>query len=433
MHYLHQERGKQCSAFISQIKSRDEIFFRAKCARSLRLTSSVPPSERTTEANYPGIGYPRIDRVWSDANRKFQTQAKLLWVAKNTALLRKDDRTEIAVPLEKLDGHSRSIAIDAMPYFVIEQMMQKLIGQQKKHQPASVAPEQIEADWKALLARVNQYISGQKLSLRYRIIRMSGKMPPRQTDSPTGEYLLTLKPLYEFQTMETSKGPIALHGFSLNTYSIKAEDFNPLRFDAGQSVIEFTGTPVFRTGDGLHFRPTGLRSGTESLGLALNEATVRVFKPGIVNYGLDSLFFTPPQVAASSSGTPRATDPREQKANEWAEKMAKQREGKGTGRVGKNQHGYAITGSRYKHAIDCEGENVSITGTLNTITIRGKCNILRITGSGQLITVEEVSIITISGGHNEVQFVRGSGGKHPQIQDSTKQNDVTQIDSMPTE
>ena len=96
-----------------------------------------------------------------------------------------------------------------------------------------------------------------------------------------------------------------------------------------------------------------------------------------------------------------------------------------------------------KAAIDCSGSTVSVRGDDNTLTLKGECNKLDVSGddnviiattikdldvsgSDNTITVDTVSKISASGDDNTIKWTRGAAGKAPDISLKGKDNKISQ-------
>jgi hypothetical protein len=71
------------------------------------------------------------------------------------------------------------------------------------------------------------------------------------------------------------------------------------------------------------------------------------------------------------------------------------------------------------------GDWVAISGKRNSLTIRGECSVVEITGSGNKISLESVGSINISGNNNDIRYARAPEGKtKPVIKNKGKANTI---------
>ena len=92
----------------------------------------------------------------------------------------------------------------------------------------------------------------------------------------------------------------------------------------------------------------------------------------------------------------------------------------------------AVSQSSLKKTFDCGGQEASITGSQNEITLTGECPTLTIKGSQNTVTVEGVGTIRVVGTMNKVTWQRSTIAKGPKIIKSGLDNVVTQaMDLLP--
>jgi Protein of unknown function (DUF3060) len=70
-------------------------------------------------------------------------------------------------------------------------------------------------------------------------------------------------------------------------------------------------------------------------------------------------------------------------------------------------------GGRPRGAIDCQGREVTVNSRANTVTLRGKCTVVTITGTGNRVVVAQPAAISVSGRSNNVAWTsRGEGARN---------------------
>jgi hypothetical protein len=71
------------------------------------------------------------------------------------------------------------------------------------------------------------------------------------------------------------------------------------------------------------------------------------------------------------------------------------------------------------------GDSLSIHGNGNSITIRGECSVLDLSGSGNKITAESIASIKVNGNNNDVRYASAPNGKpRPAIKNKGAANSI---------
>ena len=84
-----------------------------------------------------------------------------------------------------------------------------------------------------------------------------------------------------------------------------------------------------------------------------------------------------------------------------------------------------IKESRDAQTFNAEGQDVTVNGSNNRVTIKGTCHALNISGSNNMVSVNSVASIALSGTDNQVAWATASGGEKPQVTDLGKDNKVS--------
>jgi hypothetical protein len=85
-----------------------------------------------------------------------------------------------------------------------------------------------------------------------------------------------------------------------------------------------------------------------------------------------------------------------------------------------------------KDSIDCDGRQVSILGSRNTLRLRGSCPNLFVTGSDNEIDVDATERIRVSGDRNRILWTSVIGGtKTPRVENTGTQNRISKADRKP--
>jgi hypothetical protein len=90
----------------------------------------------------------------------------------------------------------------------------------------------------------------------------------------------------------------------------------------------------------------------------------------------------------------------------------------------------SVAQSNQKKTLDCAGQDASITGSLNEITLTGECPAVTIKGSENTIAVEAVGTIRVVGTKNKVTWQRSTVEKGPRVTRSGLGNLVSQAPAM---
>lgn len=90
----------------------------------------------------------------------------------------------------------------------------------------------------------------------------------------------------------------------------------------------------------------------------------------------------------------------------------------------------AISQSNLKKTFDCGGQEASIVGSQNEITLTGECSAVIVKGSQNTITIEAVGTIRVVGTMNKVTWQRSTTPKGPKVTRSGLDNVITQATSL---
>jgi hypothetical protein len=93
------------------------------------------------------------------------------------------------------------------------------------------------------------------------------------------------------------------------------------------------------------------------------------------------------------------------------------------------QSGTAISiaegGGNYDY--DCNGGDVYVSGSGNTVNLHGQCGTLFITGATNVITVDIVTAINLTGANNHIMWKAATSGAQPVIANTGVDNIVEQV------
>ncbi|MBC8868541.1 MAG: DUF3060 domain-containing protein [Planctomycetes bacterium] len=437
---------------------------------SLALAPARLPAQSDAEllkAGIPAADYPRSARHWIDASGRHQVLARLVDVNSSAVRLQTQDRGQITVPVAKLDKASQLIAQDAQPYFVLERLLQSVIHEMLTRGPELDLTQRSDIE-RALMKQANQMTAGLTLRTRYRIIGVSDRMEAKVTGSKTGEYVVTVRPLYRIQAMPASYSGRPKVGAYLNGWYFRAEDFDPRQVVLNKSIIEFTAKPVIAHYGHHHFHVMGIKYMSTGIGFGFNGPKVRVFTPTVAESedirlggGVDAGGFPAhdvrpkPAPTAKTTGVPLAgrlpqaqpseatpvgpsaslADMIQQQFRERAEQQVQRILGGGEREATvpstepeEAQKPIGISGSGKKVTLKCDGESVSVSGTNHEITITGRCGRIQVSGINHAITVDEVAVISISGSNNTVEYRSGPQGKPPEVKQTGSSNKAVPAD-----
>jgi hypothetical protein len=84
-----------------------------------------------------------------------------------------------------------------------------------------------------------------------------------------------------------------------------------------------------------------------------------------------------------------------------------------------------INGTGINKTYHVNGQNILIGGAGNDIILEGWCRSLRVSGTGNTVTADNVASITLSGVRNRVSYAGGLNGKATVIQRSGINNQAT--------
>jgi len=90
----------------------------------------------------------------------------------------------------------------------------------------------------------------------------------------------------------------------------------------------------------------------------------------------------------------------------------------------------AVSQSNLKKTFDCGGQEASIVGSQNEITLTGECPAVTVKGSQNTISIEAVGTIRVVGTMNKVTWQRSTIAKGPKVTRSGLDNVITQATSL---
>ena len=74
-----------------------------------------------------------------------------------------------------------------------------------------------------------------------------------------------------------------------------------------------------------------------------------------------------------------------------------------------------------ERAIDCGGRPMAIMGSRNTVTLRGRCPVVRVTGDANLLSVDDPEAIVVTGDDNQVRW---RPGEAPSVTNTGRGNQI---------
>ncbi|MBX2815333.1 MAG: DUF3060 domain-containing protein [Saprospiraceae bacterium] len=92
-----------------------------------------------------------------------------------------------------------------------------------------------------------------------------------------------------------------------------------------------------------------------------------------------------------------------------------------------------IGGTGLKKNGQCDGEHVLISGVGNVVTLTGRAGLLELSGSDQIVYVESVDQIELSGSNNAVYWAKKIGGKDPTVLKASCKNCIVSMGEKPQE
>lgn len=85
-----------------------------------------------------------------------------------------------------------------------------------------------------------------------------------------------------------------------------------------------------------------------------------------------------------------------------------------------------LTVSGQKRSIACgSGETVQIVGQRNTLTVTGECRKVDISGAKNIVSIEAVGSIEVTGTDNEITWQRATNGDNPRVSTNGAGNTIT--------
>ena len=86
-----------------------------------------------------------------------------------------------------------------------------------------------------------------------------------------------------------------------------------------------------------------------------------------------------------------------------------------------------INGHDLRKTVDCNGNNVVVDANDSVITMRGECNEVKVNGSTNTITIDQVASIVLDSADNTVRWKKAANGNKPKIVDKSTGNKVEQV------
>jgi hypothetical protein len=90
-----------------------------------------------------------------------------------------------------------------------------------------------------------------------------------------------------------------------------------------------------------------------------------------------------------------------------------------------------IVGNERTDTLDCGGQNVRIGGQRNTITLIGSCPRLDVTGSNNIVKVEALEAVDITGAANTVEWQHSLAGDRPRLSSNGFGNSLVHAEDAP--
>lgn len=87
-----------------------------------------------------------------------------------------------------------------------------------------------------------------------------------------------------------------------------------------------------------------------------------------------------------------------------------------------------LLGPGQQRAVDCGGNAVQITGNDGNITLEGTCREVTLVGNDNLIQIETVGVISVTGNDNQITWASGMNNTSPQVSRSGNDNVVSQVE-----
>lgn len=160
-------------------------------------------------------------------------------VGERSVSLQVADKNVIEVSIHKVDKGSAIIARDAEYYFSVEQQLAKFLAATKPNATTDTKTR----EFRSAVYDANHGLEGGQMRLRYRIIAVSGLLPPAER-SQFGRYRLHLRPLFRLHVprLAGKEQPTTTYRseWHLNTW-----DFSPDQVVPGKTILEFTGSAAF--------------------------------------------------------------------------------------------------------------------------------------------------------------------------------------------
>ncbi|MDQ8756208.1 DUF3060 domain-containing protein [Sphingosinicella sp. LHD-64] len=88
-----------------------------------------------------------------------------------------------------------------------------------------------------------------------------------------------------------------------------------------------------------------------------------------------------------------------------------------------------FTGSNRQAILDCRGGTIEVVGARNDLGVRGPCRKVSVTGAGNIVVIERVLSIEVSGAMNRVTWRERMDGRSPRISRTGVGNTVARVPS----
>src|SRR5262245_16941350 len=97
------------------------------------------------------------------------------------------------------------------------------------------------------------------------------------------------------------------------------------------------------------------------------------------------------------------------------------------------QEPITVTGVGVQRTIDCDGRRVEITGSDNRLTLRGRCDAVAVSGTHNVVQVEGLGRVSITGINHRVEWEYALRGDQPSVSKSGIGNEVVQVKAQARE
>jgi hypothetical protein len=88
----------------------------------------------------------------------------------------------------------------------------------------------------------------------------------------------------------------------------------------------------------------------------------------------------------------------------------------------------AISRNGLTKTITCDHAEVDVSGNMNTISVRGECDKVVVSGNHNVLKIETVAAISTPGNFNDVVWEEGVGDRQPRISNIGTKNSIRQLE-----